>query len=200
MSPLRSRSVLLTSFAVLLWLLLVGAGVWLFDRESFTPSLSGSPAGQWPEDSRISKATLPADHTLVLALHPECPCSRATVDELGGILATTDKHLQARVLMVQYSNIPERAEDSPLWKQAAALPGVILVVDIDGAEARRFSAKTSGETRLYDTQGRLIFHGGITASRGHAGPNPGRSAVCDLVLGPREKSTPESTPVFGCAL
>jgi hypothetical protein len=44
----------------------------------------------------------------------------------------------------------------------------------------------------------LIFHGGITAARGHAGMNAGRAALEQFALsgiGGRA-----STPVFGCPL
>lgn len=184
----------------MLWLVLVGVGLWWFNRESFTPGAAGSPHALWPVDSRVPVSTSPGAHTLVLALHPECPCSRATVEELGVILATNGDRLQARVLMVQYAALPRPAEETALWKQAAVLPGVWLQADPEGAESRRFAIETSGETRLYDAHGQLVFHGGITVSRGHAGPNPARDAIRSLLAQTRAAATPVSTPVFGCSL
>jgi hypothetical protein len=56
----------------------------------------------------------------------------------------------------------------------------------------------SGETLLYDPHGRLVFRGGLTAGRGHAGDSPGRRAVVACFNEP----TPErrDLPVFGCPL
>jgi hypothetical protein len=65
-------------------------------------------------------------------------------------------------------------------------------------EAGRFGAETSGHTLLYGADGRLLFSGGITASRGHAGENAGESAIIALV----NHQTPlrSQTLVFGCSL
>lgn len=182
-----------------LWLLaLGGGGAWLYAR-SFSAGASGTPAPSWPVGGRVSPAT--GAFTLVVALHPECPCSSATVDELGRLLGQTAGRLSARVVMASYPEIDRRPEDSDLWKKAAAIPGVALFADTDGSELRRFDALTSGETRLYDPQGRLRFKGGITLSRGHLGDNPGEDAVRELVLHPSSAAcVPVSTPAFGCAL
>jgi hypothetical protein len=72
------------------------------------------------------------------------------------------------------------------------------VTDADGSEARRFGAETSGHTLLFDPNGSLLFSGGITASRGHAGRNAGESAIIAAVNGKRTDRT--GTPVFGCSL
>jgi hypothetical protein len=51
---------------------------------------------------------------------------------------------------------------------------------------------------LYDARGQLVFRGGITSARGHAGDNYGADAVAEFVnTGVRSRSL---TPVFGCSL
>jgi hypothetical protein len=70
--------------------------------------------------------------------------------------------------------------------------------DPDGEEARRFGASTSGQTLLYSGKGRLLFNGGITASRGHIGPNDGWDAVVSLLQTGTAKH--QTTPVFGCSM
>jgi hypothetical protein len=85
-----------------------------------------------------------------------------------------------------------------LWQSAAALPGVTVLADDDGREAQRFNSTTSGQVVLYDTAGRLLFSGGITGARGHAGDNAGRSAIVALLN--RGVAAHKETPVFGCAL
>ena len=56
------------------------------------------------------------------------------------------------------------------------LPDVTVVRDDMAGEARRFGAVTSGQTLLFDTQGNLLFSGGITAARAQAGDNAGRAS------------------------
>ena len=73
-----------------------------------------------------------------------------------------------------------------------------VVFDPDGVEARRFGAETSGHTLLFGADGRLLFSGGITASRGHAGDNAGESAIVALVN--NQTPTRTQTLVFGCSL
>ncbi len=202
MSVPRKINPVLLGAGVLVWILLVGAGLWRFERYNFTAGPKGDPALAWPESSSLRPSR--DGFTLVLALHPECPCSEATVAQLGTLL-TQLPGLDARILMEQYPDLASRAEDSDLWRQASRLPGVTLLADTGGVEIQRFAARTSGETRLYDAAGRLRFQGGITSSRGHAGDNPGEAAIRALM-----KSSPSpahlsasdlvTTPVFGCPL
>ena len=136
----------------------------------------------------------------MVLLHPECPCSAATVTELAAILSQSGGRLQADVVFADYDEIPTRPEASALWREASRLPGVSVRKDSDGSEIRRFAALTSGETRLYSPTGELLFQGGITAARGHVGDNPGQAAVIACVAGRQSASAPRSTPAFGCAL
>jgi hypothetical protein len=61
-----------------------------------------------------------------------------------------------------------------------------------------FGAETSGTILLYDYHGNLLFKGGITGSRGHAGDNLGEDAIASLCLG--QAAATNQTPVFGCSL
>jgi hypothetical protein len=72
------------------------------------------------------------------------------------------------------------------------------VEDPEGAAALRFGASTSGQTILYNDSGRLVFNGGITAARGHEGPNDGQDAVIALLQNRAPRQT--TTPAFGCSL
>jgi hypothetical protein len=89
-------------------------------------------------------------------------------------------------------------EDTDLRRSAAAIPGVKVLSDVDGVEARRFGAETSGHTLLFGRDGRLLFSGGITESRGHAGDNTGEHSIESLVKDQVPART--ATSVFGCAL
>jgi hypothetical protein len=102
------------------------------------------------------------------------------------------------VLFAKPPNLPRDWEQTDLWETAAAIPGVKVMRDDDGLEARRFHAATSGQTMLYDKKGNLLFSGGITGGRGHEGDNAGRSAIVSLLT--TGKADDWETPVFGCAL
>ncbi len=92
----------------------------------------------------------------------------------------------------------ESWDQTDLRKTAAAIPDAHVVSDPDGVEARRFNATTSGQSFLYSDQGELLFQGGITLARGHAGDNSGRSAIESLLT----DTVPacRQTPVFGCPI
>jgi len=85
-----------------------------------------------------------------------------------------------------------------LWRHALRIPGVSVLVDEDGIEARHFRAVTSGQVLLYGADGRLLFSGGITSTRGHVGDNPGESAIEALVN--TGSADDDHSLVFGCPL
>lgn len=195
---------------VALWLIAAGCGSWFFAARSFVPSATGNPGSDWPSESKALRN--PSGYTLVVALHPECGCSQATLENLETLLAAAKGKLRADVLCVEYPELEENARDSDNWRRANQIKGVSLMLDSGAAEAKRFAARTSGESRLYGPDGRLLFRGGITSGRGHAGDNPGSDAVLNLVNGGNQTgapavgvmaataTTPITTPVFGCSL
>jgi hypothetical protein len=197
--PVRAKKLFL-ALGIAVWL---GASVWgakLLQVYSFTPGASSQPAETWPAGAGFARADDIC--TLVVALHPECPCSRATLSELTALLEQTAPRLRLRTIVIFLDTVPDRpASASDLFKTARQLPEVTLVRDRDGSELQRFSFLTSGETRLYHSDGTLAFRGGITPSRGHTGDNPGRSAVIAAVRSPAGSAThiAVTTPAFGCA-
>ena len=179
-----------------LWLLVVGGGLSVLWGYENTPGVAASPPPMWPVESQIQRA---ADgDTLVMLVHPHCPCTRATLGELASIMAHCQGRLKAYVLFLKPTGFSDDWEKTDLWQSAASIPGVYALVDDGGAQANRFHAATSGQTILYDKDGHLIFSGGITASRGHSGDNAGRSAIVSLVNGGSAESA--ETFVYGCPL
>jgi hypothetical protein len=177
-------------------LLAIGAGLRLILAYENTPGANASSSTEWPAASRIPRVLgLP---TLVLMIHPHCPCSRATIGELALLMAQVQGLVNANVLFVRPKGFAEGWEKSDLWNSAAMIPGVKVWVDSEGVEARRFGSKTSGQVMLYNTSGQLLFSGGITASRGHSGDNPGRSALLAFLTGGSPLQS--KTAVFGCSL
>src|SRR5918911_4341156 len=152
-SPKRIRVVLFTS--TILWLFAVSIGLWLLWGYENTPGVGAEPPRQWPADSRIQRATDRA--TLVMLAHPHCPCTRASIGELARLMTQAQGRVTAYVLFIKPSGSPGDWEKTDLWASAAAIPGVSVVADDEGVEARRFHALTSGQTVLYDTEGKLLF-------------------------------------------
>ncbi len=81
---------------------------------------------------------------------------------------------------------------------ARSLPNVEIVLDPEGIVAKRFRVRTSGHVLLYGAGERLLFSGGITDVRGHAGASAGGQAVLAALRG--EVSERRTTPVYGCSL
>jgi hypothetical protein len=194
--PARSRAM----YAVLgtAWAAAVAFGLSQLWRYESTPDVPARAPLEWPgETGRSGEGGTP---TLVLFAHPRCPCSRATIRELAKLMTDCRGKLTATVLVLRPDGVPEGWERTDLWQSAAAIPGVSVRCDAGGIESRRFGAATSGQALLYAADGRLLFVGGITESRGHEGDNAGRSALTSLVLGRNMPPQPAVTPVYGCPL
>jgi hypothetical protein len=183
------------------WLGAVGVGFRVLARYSLTP---GAPAQApdaivAPEDVLGSGVPLdPARPTVLLFVHPLCPCTRATLGELERLVARVDGRMRAVVLFRADDGVEIDWSGNDLWNQATALAGVEVLRDTDGRLAQRFGVRTSGQALVYAPDGRLLFAGGITASRGHAGDNAGVDAILALLSQPAPDVP--STPVFGCPL
>ncbi len=106
--------------------------------------------------------------------------------------------IHAYVLFLKPKESDAEWQETDLRRSAASIPGVAVLSDVDGVEAYRFGAETSGHVLLYDHDGSLLFSGGITESRGHAGDNAGESVIEALVN--NQSPARASTFVFGCAL
>ena len=182
---------------VLAWAIAVGAGMTGMLRYQMTASIEAQIVpGKWPDDASIQRDSHRA--TLVMMLHPQCPCSRASLHELGELMARADGRLDAQVLFIEPANAPADWLNGDLWNQAKAIPNVAVSIDKDGKDAAAFGATTSGQVAVYDASGTMRFKGGITAGRGHEGDNAGYLAILSLI---RDGSTQVvATPVYGCSL
>ena len=161
-----------------------------------SPGEVGRVAPAWPPNSAVQLAS--DRPTLVMTVHPLCPCTRASVAELAELMARVQGKVRAYVLVYTPRETGSDWQNSDLRRAAADIPGVTVLSDIDGEEAERLGAETSGHAFLFDPTGRLVFNGGITASRGHAGDNAGESAIVSLINDHASKRS--QTFVFGCSL
>jgi hypothetical protein len=179
-----------------LWLAVVGTGNGIMLRYENRPGSDGAVARSWPSGSEVLRdAAVP---TLLLFVHPHCPCTRATINELAILMAHCQGKVCVRVLCFTPATFPENWEKTTVWQSASEIPGVEVSRDIDGVEARRFGAQTSGHAMLFDSKGSLLFSGGITGSRGHSGDNQGRSSIVRLLNG--QSIERADSCVFGCSL
>ena len=182
--------------AAVAWAGVVTTGFLALSAFDATPGLQGEAPASWPAASTLAAPA--GRYTLVLALHPHCPCSRASVGELAAILQRCRGRLDVHILCYRPAGAGPEWAGGALERQTRALPEVCFHWDADGAEARCFGAATSGHVVLYGARGERLFAGGITRGRAQSGDSPGRAAVIALVTG--EAGVPDGAQVFGCPL
>lgn len=150
----------------------------------------------WPTSSQLKLAA--KDFTLILFAHPQCPCSKASLDELNAIIAHGQNKITATVIFEKIPGFDESMMRSSLLRQAERIPGVRVFIDKEGFEAKVFGAQTSGQVYFFDAAGTNYFQGGITPARGHGGDSIGKSTILSLVND--EKVERNTAAVFGCSL
>lgn len=185
------------------WVLAILVGCnWLY-RYAATAGEVGATPDQWPDHCSLvhdDQAT-----TAIMFAHPLCPCTSASLSELESIVRATGT--MATVVFWQ-PTIGDDAKAKPVdWtssdliQRARDNERLNVVMDTDGLEAARFGAKTSGFCVVYDNDGTLRYHGGITQGRGHLGVCDGNVAVGQLLSDQSIASEPGNHfPVFGCPL
>jgi hypothetical protein len=159
----------------IVWLAVVTGGLAWMARYENSPGITGRIPLEFPDASNVARQ--PGQLSVIMFVHPRCPCSRASIGELEKIMTRCHGRLAAQVVCYKPEGTPDEWAQTNLWRSAAAIPGVRVRTDEAGREAERLGAETSGQTLLYDTDGELLFQGGLTAGRGHAGDNPGSDAV-----------------------
>lgn len=191
---MRKKS-FLTSLSVA-WLIATGWTMIKVSAYKMTPGQAATPSRLWPRESEIPRNAQQA--TLVLFVHPHCPCTQATVSELARLMTTLRGQLSARVLFIRPDQFSEEWVKTELWTEVRRIPGVQTFVDRNGKEAQLFGSFTSGQVFVYAPDGRLMFEGGITPSRGHEGDSLGVRRIISWVrTGHADQA---QSAVFGCAL
>ena len=187
------------SASIIGWLVLLAAAWSYLTLHDFSTADETPHAmvTRWPSESRIARGA--GRPTLLLFLHPKCPCSRATLRELERVFANVPDNATELFVVA-----PVPADASDEWcdtftvNAAQRLPNATLFVDRSGVEADRFGATVSGQLLLFDAAGRCQFAGGVTASRGHEGANPGADGLVALLCNETREHC--DFPAFGCQL
>lgn len=178
------------------WVTLMLTGILVLESYSSNAGTPGDSTAEWPAECEMARA---ADaFTLLMFIHPRCPCSRASIRELARIHALTIDRVDIRVVFFQPATEIDDWSNTDLVRSAALIPGVTVVRDTDARLASQFSVNTSGHVLLYGETGQLLFSGGVTAGRGHEGDNAGEDTVVSLIR--KHRRLPGSSPVFGCPI
>jgi hypothetical protein len=184
--------------AMAVWLLIVGGALVYLWAYKLTPGRPATYVASWPAGTSIARD--PDRPTLLVFVHPRCPCTRATLATLRIVLSRAGTRVRPYVVFRGGEGDLAGWRQSDIWQAAGELP-VTILADADGAEAARFGATTSGQVSLYGADGRLEFEGGITPGRGHSGDNPQLDRLLALVDRPvpaRADARPGA--VYGCDL
>ena len=183
-------------FLLSIWAIAVVGGSLFLTHYSNKPGKAAFAPEHWPQEATLVLSS--EKPTLLVLLHPQCTCSKATLAELERIVAEVGSQVDTRLLFFESLNMDASWVEGDLWERAEDIPGVTLIRDSDGTLIRQFGAFTSGQTLLYDSSGELLFKGGITAARGHEGDNAGKQALL-TILKERQNDLNESF-VFGCSI
>lgn len=194
--PLFLRRLVVQRFILFIWGVVVIFGFSILLKYSNTPGESAISTIAWPKTSLLTKDANRS--SLAIFVHPQCPCSKATIGELERLVPHIYNQTNINVVFYKPQSKTESWVKGSLWQKAASIPHVNMIIDNEGSEAIKFGAKTSGQTFLFSQDEKLVFSGGITPSRGHMGDSLGRAAILSFVLDGNTKIS--SAPVFGCSL
>lgn len=196
---LRATSKFLPIGLAILWLASITGGFTALFEHQMRPGDSIVAPERLPIEGRsLLSDSRSSRYDLFLFLHPKCPCSGATLENLNRLIAQTGNALSVRLVMFDRGEGEASWSDSEPVRAALSLPHTSLTRDPGGRLADRFGARTSGSVTLYDDSGVLRFQGGLTDSRGHSGPGAGIAAIARIVT--TGVGLGESTPVYGCPI
>ena len=191
----------LVTLAIIGWGLAVVACSAAIIWSSRQPGAIGQSPNRLPALSDLSP--IPGSTTLIIAVHPHCPCTHATVVNLERVLQSAQASCTTVALLYTPHEQGKTWSDTELVNQLSRLPNTRLVRDDDGRTAAQIGMHTSGQVLFYDAGGALRFAGGITQSRGHEGDCEPLEQLTALLAGRRptdSSSGPAVASVFGCPL
>ncbi|WP_435010741.1 RedB protein [Tundrisphaera lichenicola] len=181
---------------VIAWSATAAAGFFAIEAYEFTPGVMGRASSDWPEGATLGFVS--DRPNVVMAVHPRCPCTQVSLDQLAELVRRFPDRASLRLLVFRPEGSVEGWGGSAIPGSADGLAGVIRVDDPGGREAGRFGLTTSGAVAAYDELGNLRFFGGLTAGRGHGGPSEGAEALAAVLTG--SDPTRGKSAVFGCVI
>ena len=176
----------------ILWLVLILACLCPLLRYQSQPGRQAEPPLSWPGHLNRGEG-----FTVLLFVHPGCPCTRAGLRQLERLTARDWPGLKTYAIFSTPRGVERDFHQTDLWRLAQSIPRVTAFLDRDGRIGREFGCFTSGQVLLYDGEGHLRFSGGVTASRGHEGDSIGVEAITRHL---KYLEGVSSTEVYGCPL
>jgi hypothetical protein len=183
----------------LAWSVSLAASLGAIHRYTSTSGSSGPTPPSWPAQSALPHDT--TRPTVLVFVHPECVCTPTTIDAIRRV--TQPASVRTMVIDSGPAAARSAGQRSQHWAQRI---GATRVVDATGIEASAFGAQVSGHVVVASASGRILFSGGITPGRGHAGPCEGLSAFQEALAratdAPLDGASIEipTPPVFGCPI
>jgi len=198
----RNASAMGFAGLLFLWSTAVAFAFALLIAHESTPGETNPLPMNWPSGVAMQRCT---DRPMLLVfIHPQCPCTMATLSELERLTAEVEMPVQTTLIINCPADQETAWKRTAIWRRCESVSKGSILVDFDGELATQFRIGTSGHCALYSAAGKLLFQGGITASRGHEGESTGRVAIRAHLssngrgLGKGQISP--ATPVFGCEL
>src|SRR5438876_11861383 len=103
------------------WAIVVVLGFRPLLSYEIQPGHTGTPHRHWPQDSTLERS---GGMTLVMFVHPQCSCSRASLGQLDRLIAITqDQNLHCTVAFEQPADQSADRSKSELWGRASSLSG-----------------------------------------------------------------------------
>src|SRR5947209_17064161 len=95
---------------IVAWSVCAGLGLAKMLTYELTPAASAAAPTTWPPSAGIARNT--SRPTLVLFLHPRCPCSRATLAELERLIAACGGQFALRIVFIRPSGAGDEWENT----------------------------------------------------------------------------------------
>jgi hypothetical protein len=185
------------------WLLPVAAGLavvggyGLLIAHATTPGAAGSVVANLPAALRARLGVAANVPVVLVAVHPQCPCLPATLAALADVVGTRSR-VAVKLLVQAPRHVPAEWSAAAVDSLRRSWPTGVVVDDPDSEMALALGCRTSGHVVFFTTDDCLRFDGGITESRGHAGPNAAARALATALAGSGQAVG--RTAVFGCPL
>ncbi|MDA8792481.1 hypothetical protein N9N67_04500 [Bacteriovoracaceae bacterium] len=190
-----NKSVTTQFIFICIWSIGIISGLVITYEYSLGSGEKSQLKSSWPNESSLKFN--PGKYNLVMFLHPECTCSKASLFHFKEILSEI-KHdnLDSKIIFTMPKEKEKEWINSALVKEVKEAGSIQLIFDQSSEEFKRFDAKTSGQAFLFSPSKDLLFNGGITDSRGHIGYNQGEDFIINTLN--KRGLASKDVDVFGC--
>lgn len=150
------------------------------------------------EDSKTISQTAKEGLTIHVGIHPKCPCTFKTLEELKRLSASATELAKCKFWIYQPPEADATWSDTRSLAFIKTFPDAEIIFDRDAEIASRLGITTSGGIVVHDCMQRVLFSGGIVLGRSCSGESIGAVALSALLKG--QVNSQRSTPVFGCPI